>query len=177
MENQAKPNPQPLFRDAMRRLAATVTIISARNGDRRHGITATAVTSLSMDPASLLVCINQSSSLHALLTDADRFCVNLLTSEQALISDRFSGRLSADERFQHGEWGDNEMGVPYLCGGQANVFCVKKQAIDYGSHTVFIGEVDEVRVADEISPLIYSNGVYSRCTPLELSPQAAAAAA
>ena len=62
------PQPGASFRDAMRRLAATVTIISARGEGRRHGITATAVTSVSRDPPSLLVCVTGSGSLHGLLS-------------------------------------------------------------------------------------------------------------
>ena len=166
MSENATHKPQASFRDAMRRLAATVTIISARSGERRHGITATAVTSLSMDPASLLVCINQSSSLCPLLHEGDRFCVNLLKSEQAMLSDHFAGRLSSAERFLHGDWQDSAQGVPYLSSAQANVFCVKKETIGYGSHAIFIGEVEDVRIADEVSPLIYSNGSYGRCAPL-----------
>lgn len=158
--------PQASFRDAMRRLAATVTIVSARAGSCRHGITATAVTSLSMNPASLLVCINRSSSLYPILQEAERFCVNLLTSEQAIVSDSFAGKLASEERFRHGDWQENERRVPYLSSGQANVFCIKKDAIDYGSHVILIGEVEDVRITDKICPLIYSNGAYGRYTPL-----------
>ena len=159
--------PQASFRDAMRRLAATVTIVSARADARRHGITATAVTSLSMEPASLLVCINRASSLYPILQAADRFCVNLLTSEQARVSDSFAGKLAAEERFQHGDWQEDDEHVPYLSSGQANIFCLKKEAIDYGSHVILIGEVEGVRIADKVCPLIYSNGAYGRCAPLE----------
>lgn len=161
--------PQASFRDAMRRLAATVTIISARIGNRRHGITATAVTSLSMEPASLLVCISQSSSMYQLLHDSGHFCVNLLNSEQAALSGFFAGRLPSDERFLHGEWRDSRHGIPYLHSAQANVFCIRKRTIAYGSHTIFIGEAEDVRIADEVSPLIYSNGGYCRCAPLGLA--------
>ena len=154
------------FRDAMRRLAATVTIISAGGAGRRHGITATAVTSLSMSPPSLLVCVNRSSSLHALLSENDRFCVNLLRSEQAALSEAFSGKLPSHERFLHGDWSEDETGLPYLTDSQASIFCHRQKAVDHGSHSIFIGVVDQVLTADEICPLLYSNGAYSRCSPL-----------
>ena len=162
-------SPDASFRDAMRRLAATVTIISARGAGRRHGITATAVTSVSMDPPSLLVCVNRSGSLHGLLSESDRFCVNLLRSEQAALSDAFSGKLSSEERFLHGAWKEDGEGLPFLADGQASIFCRRRTAIDHGSHSIFIGEVESVLLTDDISPLIYSNGAYGRCSPLELA--------
>ncbi len=66
------------FRKAMRRLASAVTVISTAHDDRRHGMTATAVTSVSSAPPSLLACINRSASLHAPLLASRRFCVNIL---------------------------------------------------------------------------------------------------
>ena len=67
-ETDADPAAEPLgdqFRDAMRRLTGTVTIVTVRHGAEQHGTTATAVTSLSMDPPSILVCFNRDSRLHA----------------------------------------------------------------------------------------------------------------
>ena len=157
------------FRDAMRRLAATVTIISARGAGRRHGITATAVTSLSMDPPSLLVCVNRSGSLHDLLSESGRFCVNLLRSEQQALSDAFAGKLPSEDRFLHGAWKEDGEGLPFLADGQASIFCRRRDVIEYGSHSIFIGEVESVLLTDEVSPLLYSNGAYGRCSPLELA--------
>lgn len=61
------------FRAAMRRFASTVTIITAADHERRHGMTATAVTSLSMSPPSLLICLNQKTLLHDIMFRARRF--------------------------------------------------------------------------------------------------------
>lgn len=154
------------FRDAMRRLAATVTIVTTGAGERRHGMTATAVTSLSMDPPSLLVCVNRGGALHALLAQSDRFCVNLLRCGQAALSDAFAGRMPAEERFRHGDWRADAHGIPYLADAQATIFCTKQDAIRQASHTILIGAVESVGAADEVSPLLYGNGGYARCTPL-----------
>ncbi|MGE4431148.1 MAG: flavin reductase family protein [Sphingobium sp.] len=155
------------FRDAMRRLATTVTIVSTSGQGRRHGITATAVTSLSMDPPSLLVCVNRSGSLHDLLAETDRFCVNLLTVEQVALSNAFAGKLAPEERFLHGTWADDDGGLPYILDAQASIFCKKQDTIQYGSHSIFIGAVESTLVSDDICPLLYSNGAYSRCAPIE----------
>jgi flavin reductase (DIM6/NTAB) family NADH-FMN oxidoreductase RutF len=62
----------------MRCIAATVIIVTADDGERYHGMTATAVTSLCMEPPSLLVCVNQKAFLHDMLLRAANFCVNVL---------------------------------------------------------------------------------------------------
>ena len=167
MEPAARP--QASFKDAMRCLASTVGIISTGSGDIRHGMTATAITSLSMDPPSLLVCVNRSGSFHALISQSSEFCVNLLQSEQSFVSDAFAGKLSPEERFRYGDWDEDELGVPYLKDAQASIFCVKQDAIDHGSHSIFIGVVRAVKLAEDVRPLLYSNGVYSRCAPLAAS--------
>ena len=66
------------FRMAMRHVAATVYAVTTGHGGNRFGILATAVSSLSFDPPSLLVCVNRSASLHGPLNSADTFCVNVL---------------------------------------------------------------------------------------------------
>ena len=70
------------FKRALRRFPAAVSVITSADQDRRHGMTATAVTSLSLDPPSLIVCINQATLLHDIMLLARRFCVNVLRRDQ-----------------------------------------------------------------------------------------------
>jgi flavin reductase (DIM6/NTAB) family NADH-FMN oxidoreductase RutF len=155
------------FRDAMRRMASTVTIITATDYERHHGMTVTAVTSVSMDPPSLLVCLNNRTRLHDIMGQARRFCVNVLHNEQAELSSAFSGALSAEERFDKGAWQKTEDGLGFLLDAQASIFCQKMAAIPFGTHTIFIGQVLEVRLGEAVEPLIYQNASYrvSSLTP------------
>ncbi len=148
------------FRSAMRRLASTVTIITTCDGGVRHGMTATAVTSLCADPPSLLVCVNQATRLHAMLQSAGGFCVNVLHRDHVEQSQAFSGRMQGDERFAIGRWAVDDRGMPFLADAQANLFCYKKAAIPHGTHSIFIGEVERVGVRDDIAPLLYQNAAY-----------------
>lgn len=100
------------FRLAMRRLAATVTIITTSDSGTRHGMTATAVTSVCADPPSILFCVNQSASIHAPLKVGSRICVNLLKAAHTELSNVFSGKLEGEARFGHGQWDAGEFGVP-----------------------------------------------------------------
>jgi flavin reductase (DIM6/NTAB) family NADH-FMN oxidoreductase RutF len=148
------------FRAAMRRIASTVTIITASDGDRRHGMTMTAVSSLSMDPPSMVICVNQSTLLHDILMSARHFCVNVLTHDQAEVSKAFSGASSPEERFCVGEWLTHACGTRYLASAQANIVCRKNAAIPFGTHTIFIGSADDVMLGDDARPLLYRNAAY-----------------
>ncbi len=151
---------QENFRLAMRRVASTVAIVSAQDGGERHGTTATSVTSISMDPPSLLVCFNQSSRLHYFLHRQDRYCINVLHTSNLAVAKIFSSHATGPERFAIGDWRANAEEVPYLADAQANLFCGKEQEINYGSHTIFIGRVLQVLTREDISPLVYRNGRY-----------------
>ena len=101
------------FRKAMRTLASAVTIVSTANDNRRFGMTATAVCSLTMQPPTLLVCVNQSTNLHHPLLSAGRFCINILHADQDELARTF-GRQDIEDRFAHGNWQLDDRGVPSL---------------------------------------------------------------
>ena len=149
------------FRLAMRRLAGTVTVVTVEHGGQRHGTTATAVTSLSMSPPSLLVCFNRDSRLHGLLSGAEVFCVNILHADNVEVAQLFSRPVASSERFASGRWCAEHGRPPSLEGAQASIQCAKEQEIDYASHTIFIGRVLAVRIREDIAPLLYCNGAYA----------------
>jgi flavin reductase len=86
------------FRNAMRRFAATVSIISCACEGSRYGMSATAITSLSADPPSLLVCVNKSAATHRALRRGGRFCVNVLRSFHSELSQACSGKVKGEDR-------------------------------------------------------------------------------
>ena len=153
------------FRAAMRRFASTVTIVTACDHERRHGMTATAVTSLSMTPPSLLICLNQRTLLHDIMVHARHFCVNVLHSDQAPLSAAFSGGQPAETRFDHGDWARTGQGIPYLRDAQATLFCRKDAALPYGTHTILIGQVEDVGLREAVAPLVYQNAAYCITAP------------
>ncbi|HET7889740.1 MAG TPA: flavin reductase family protein [Bradyrhizobium sp.] len=148
------------FRLAMRRFPAAVSVITSADQSRRHGMTATAVTSLSLDPPSLVVCINKTTLLHDIIQVGRHFCVNVLRRDQSELSCAFSGAVAPEARFGHGTWLTSAEGVSYLAEAQANIFCRKVAAVPYGTHTIFIGEAEAVHVHDPIEPLIYQDTKY-----------------
>jgi len=145
------------FRSAMRRLAAGVAVITTCNGDEPHGMTATAVSSLALDPASLLICVNRSASVHDILEGNGRFCVNLLSRDQAGTGQRFASKPEGGQRFENFAWSMLH-GLPYLHGIQAGIFCTQAALMRFGTHTIFVGTVDAVELGPLVDPLVYLDG-------------------
>jgi flavin reductase len=154
------------FKLAMRRLTTTVTVLTCSGAGQRFGMTATAVTSVCAEPPSLLVCVNRSASFHSPMADADRFCVNLLKVGQQNISGAFGGKKKGDEKFTEGVWLSSDDGIPYLADAQANLFCSASESFSFETHTIFVGRVESLLMADEISPLLYQDGGFARALSL-----------
>lgn len=156
------------FRQAMRRLAATVTVLTTTVDGQRHAMTATAVTSVSMTPPALLACVNRSTAMHDHLRKAETFCVNLLYADHRPVAAACSGGASGEERFNGASW-DDRHGLPALRGAQANIFCRRTESFVYGSHVVFFGEVFAVATRLDVAPLLYQDGGYAVGRPLDIS--------
>lgn len=150
------------FRLAMRGIASTVCVITSCDGKRTHGMTVTSLTSLTMAPPALLVCINRSANLSDVLRVAEGYCVNVLGIGQEAISRAFGGGASVEERFSVGNWcHEAETGTPYLADAQTSLFCRKTAAIPYGTHIILIGDVTSVILREGSGPLIYQNAGYT----------------
>ena len=147
------------FRDAMRHVSATVHAVTTGHDGERYGIIATAVSSLSFDPPSLLVCINRAASLHDPIATADRFCVNVLGIANRDVADCFLRRGTGAERFAVGTWIEEE-GVPVLADAQSSLICRVAQRQAFGTHTIFIGELIAARHRSNAKPLTYYDRRY-----------------
>jgi flavin reductase (DIM6/NTAB) family NADH-FMN oxidoreductase RutF len=154
------------LRQGLRRLAKAVVVITCRHGGSRFAMTATAVSELSMEPPSLLICVNRTASLHAPLAAKAGFCVNILHRSHADISALCSGKEKGEARFSLGRWEDEADGIPYLADAQASFLCRHEQSVDYGTHCIVIGLVEKVLIHGSVDPLVYVDGTYSRvCLP------------
>ncbi len=149
------------LREGLRRLAKAVVIVTARDETQRYAMAATAVSELSLDPPSLLVCVNRSAAIHSVLAGGAHFCVNILHASQEEISIACGGQERGELRFQYGIWSADGEGLPYLQDAQASFICRNERAIAYGTHTIFIGGVIEVRTSGPVDPLVYVDGGYS----------------
>jgi flavin reductase (DIM6/NTAB) family NADH-FMN oxidoreductase RutF len=170
-----KPAEMPLaFRDAMRQIAASVMLVTGRDVDGEpHGMVASSVIPVSMDPPSMLVAVNRNAGLHPVLRRTQRFCVNLLGDHQHTLLLPFSQTALRDQRFAGDGWSgvrstDAER-LPWLPGAPAVIDCTVETEVDYGTHTVFIGRVTSVRCeqlgAGDCLPLVWLAGQRAGLTP------------
>lgn len=150
------------MKQAMRRLAASVVVATARDGDTRYAMAASACTSLSMDPPSILLCVNKTASIFPVLDRGKDFCINVLSSAHEALSIACSGGQKGEARFDIGDWkNDPGTNTPYLGDAQASLICAVEDIHHYGTHGIFIGRVKRVYVhGDVVHPLIYIDGRY-----------------
>jgi flavin reductase (DIM6/NTAB) family NADH-FMN oxidoreductase RutF len=145
----------------LRRLAKAVAVITASHEGQRYAMAATAVNELSMDPPSMLVCVNRSASLHAPLAAGADFCINILHCDQERISRACSGTTKGEARFAVGAWGTIQ-DIPILLDAQASIVCKNETKVCYGTHELFLGPVVAVRLHGDVMPLVYLDGRYTR---------------
>ena len=153
------------FRAAMRSVASTVTLIAVEQAGRRYGMVATAMMSVSLEPPALAICINRSASIHEPLRRRGVFSVNVLSDRQQHISQHFT-RSKADDRFDCGDWNSyagrqaSLSRLPFLADANAVFFGHVSEQIAFGTHTLFIAEIDESVQGSIKRPLVYCDGSY-----------------
>jgi len=154
------------FKDSMRHLAGAVSVITVGQGADRTGFTATSVSSLSIEPPSILVSLNRSSSSWPVLQRYGRFAVNVLAHDQQHIADRFAGRggIKGAERYANSNWTELVTGTPVLSDALTVLDCELDEAINRHSHSILIGRVRAVTVRGEAQPLLYWHGAYRHIT-------------
>lgn len=150
------------FRSAMRRLAGGVSIITAGRGKDVSGMTVTSVSSLSVDPPALIVSINREASSWPLVKRYGFLGVNILTSDQIDIAERFTGKggLKGAARFTGADWTTRASGVPLLVGALAAIDCEVEDVVERHSHATVIGRVLDVAVSERSAALAYWQGRY-----------------
>jgi flavin reductase (DIM6/NTAB) family NADH-FMN oxidoreductase RutF len=150
-----------VFRRALSRLAAGVSIISTCKDDDRRGVTATAVCSVSASPPTILACVNTATGTCKMIEEVGRFAVNLLAEHHRPVAEAFAGRggLQGDERFVHGDWVSGEGGLPVLETSLAALECRVDHMVIAGTHAVFFGIVEKVAFAER-TPLIFHEGSF-----------------
>jgi flavin reductase (DIM6/NTAB) family NADH-FMN oxidoreductase RutF len=150
------------FRGAMRHLAGGVSVITVGRGKEINGMTVTSVSSLSVDPPTLIVSINRESSSWPLLQRHGFFGVNILTADQLDVAERFAGKggLKGADRFAGVQWTTRVSGVPLLVGALSAIDCEAEDIIERHSHAVVIGRVLDVRSSRRTAALAYWQGQY-----------------
>ena len=153
-----------LFLHGMSHAASTVNVVTTDGAAGRHGVTVSAMVSVSADTPqpTLLVCIHHKSAVAGALLENGVFCVNVLRDDQAHISDNFAGRSGARgaKKFDCTQWTTQITGAPRVLDALVAFDCRVTASERVGSHFVVFGSVQDIHVAGGGAPLIYANRAY-----------------
>src|SRR5919106_2891081 len=165
---EQKPVDANQFKLGMRTLAGAVNIITSMHAGHRYGMTATAVCSATAEPPTVLACINKLANTHGAVAKSAAFCVNVLRAEDWELSTTFSGAQSGEARFKSGNWTKLATGSPVLVGALGSFDCRVVKKLTHGTHTVFLGQVEQILLGQKGKPLLYSEGQYAKLASLTI---------
>jgi flavin reductase (DIM6/NTAB) family NADH-FMN oxidoreductase RutF len=140
----------------MRRVATGVTVVTSLKDDEPRGITVNAFASVSLEPPSLLICVNREARSYLFISTSRIFCVNVLAGDQRSLAEHFAGKVR-ELQFTDIAYGTDTTGAPVLKGTLAHFDCELAQEYHFGSHSILIGHVLSCS-ARPGSPLGYFNG-------------------
>ena len=150
---------QAVFRDVVGHFTSGVTVITAEHAGRRFGVTASAVSSLSMDPPMLLLCLNRQRTANDAVRSSGAFAVNILSENQGEIAAQFAA--SHPDKFRNIRVTSGQRDVPLIADSLAVLECTVREYVDVATHTVFFADVRAAH-ANQGSPLAYFRGRFGR---------------
>jgi flavin reductase (DIM6/NTAB) family NADH-FMN oxidoreductase RutF len=152
-----------LLRSAMRHWVTGVTIVTSDHNGAQHGMTVNSFGSISLEPALVTVTLAKGTRTHALVKGSGRFGVTILSIDQQPLAEIFAGRVpDGGDRFAGVETFHLGSSVPLILGSLAALDCRLVHTHDLPTSTLFIGQVEEVRILDDGEPLLYVNRTFRK---------------
>jgi len=154
-ETQISPDDSRAFRDALGQFATGVTIITTETAEGPLGMTANSFSSVSLDPPLVLWSCAHSASRHDPFAAAERFCINVLTAEQAGVAAAFAknGQAFAEDNAARVD------GFWHILGAAARFCCTRHAVYPGGDHSIILGEVVHVTLGTA-APLVFHSGSF-----------------
>jgi flavin reductase (DIM6/NTAB) family NADH-FMN oxidoreductase RutF len=150
------------FKDALGACPAAVSVITAIDRGAQVGCTATAVTSVSAEPPTKLLCLDRHTGCHAAIQRSNRFAINVLGQAHEQIAHDFGATDGRPRRFLDGNWGVSQLGLPLLLDCVAAFDCIVERHIEYSTHTITLGLVRHAYIHENDAPLIRWRRMYAR---------------
>ena len=161
------------FREVMARFATGVSVVTTFDGDRPAGITVNALSSVSLEPALVMVALDRRRFITPMVRAAGRYAVNVLGEDQQALSDCFAHAPVSPgrEAFCGAAWTAGPTGLPLIEGCLATLECTIVETFSAGDHDLFIGRVDSLEAATgEGEPLLFFRRHYLRVEQASRSP-------
>lgn len=144
-----------LFKEGMARLAGAVNVITTDGPAGRAGFTATAVCSVCDTPPTLLVCVNNDSSVSAAFRENHALCVNTIGPKHRDVAMLFGGKTPTDERFAAADWHHGKTGAPVLEDALVAFDCTVSQTVVAGTHSVLFCAIKDILVSETTVASVY----------------------
>jgi flavin reductase (DIM6/NTAB) family NADH-FMN oxidoreductase RutF len=148
------------LREAMRRAAAPVAVVTVDAVDLRYALTVGSLLSLSLEPALVGVSIGHASQSHSPMREAGRFAASLLAGDQASLAQHFARSVPPIALWEGIELHESEVPEPLLEGAVAWLECGVVEEYEAGDHTIFVGQVLSVELGRPAPALVYVGGEY-----------------
>jgi flavin reductase (DIM6/NTAB) family NADH-FMN oxidoreductase RutF len=127
-----------------------LTLIGSRAGEERNAMTASWITQLSMEPVLIGVGVDNKAVTHRLITEGAAFTINLWSSEDTKVFVKFSKPATyQDGRLNERPVSEAVTGAPYFDEAIAWMDCALRHSHDYGTHTLYVGEVVAAGIRDD----------------------------
>lgn len=140
---------QTIFRDAMSRLGSPVVLVTTDGPAGRHGLTVSAITSVSDTPPTVLICLNQNNHSHQAFLKNGKVGISILGKGHDELAFTFANsRLTAEERFTHGQWHTSPQGIPLLKNALATLDCSIEDTYQSGTHDVLFCQAHSITIND-----------------------------
>lgn len=168
MASQDHPVPDHVgtaaFKDILRTVVGSVSIVASGRGPDRRGLTVTAAVSLCVEPPMVLVCINRNAEAHDVILKSGAFSWNVLSTDHVRLAERFAAMDGSKgaSRFSDAEWGEMATGSPVLLQSVCSFDCNVQGTMQVGTHTVITGAVVAQSCRKEKTALIYSLGKFGQ---------------
>jgi flavin reductase (NADH)/flavin reductase/chlorophenol-4-monooxygenase component 1 len=156
------------FREAMSRVASSVSIVCTDGAHGIAGFTCSAVCSVTDEPPTILVCVSRKSAANAVIKANAVLCVNSLRADQIELSQMFAGvgRVPMHERFAGPGWSVLATGSPYHKTSRVALDCRVADIREIGTHSVIFAEVLSAMHTYDGDPLMYHGRNYATLRPL-----------
>lgn len=144
-----------VMKQVNRQFVTGVTVVTAMDGERPRGLAVNAFSSISLEPATVMVCVQRTSSTHDCLFRADHLAINILSTDQLDVVTTFAGK--SDDKFADLDWTRGPFGSPLIDRSSARMETEIRERLQASTHTVFICRVVHAAVTDR-DPMVYGAG-------------------
>lgn len=150
------------YRRIIGTFATGITVITMPTADGAWGMTANSLTSLSLDPLLLIVCVDNGTRTLQHMRDSKVWAVNILAADQEQVSRTFATKDFETERTMvNTPYHLGPAGAPLIDGCVTHIECRTWATYEGGDHTIFVGQVLSATVADQAAePIVFFKGRY-----------------